>query len=171
MTNWQHLLKHASPDVRELNADVLDGKPPAPTVTVGSPQPIHRGNTTVIDSIKFDSRDEAIRYTVLRHEADAGIISELKCHPTFVVQESFRRDGIEYGAITYEADFSYMRDGYLFVEDVKGTKWNKNRTRKLFRIERDSKLRMKMFVKHCVDDKTIFRVVDRHGTSHPLKWK
>ena len=26
MTDWTHLLKHASPDVQELNADVLDGK-------------------------------------------------------------------------------------------------------------------------------------------------
>lgn len=41
MTDWQHLLKHASPDVRELNADVIDGKQPKPVqaqpVTVDSP--------------------------------------------------------------------------------------------------------------------------------------
>ncbi len=39
MTDWQHLLKHASPDVRELNADVIDGKQtkPVQAVTVDSP--------------------------------------------------------------------------------------------------------------------------------------
>lgn len=38
MTDWQHLLKHASPDVRELNADVLDGKRKlVQAVTVDSP--------------------------------------------------------------------------------------------------------------------------------------
>lgn len=42
MTDWQHLLKHASPDVRELNADVIDGKrtKPVQAVTVDSPMAV-----------------------------------------------------------------------------------------------------------------------------------
>lgn len=37
MTDWTHLLKHASPDVQELNDDVLDGKRKPQAVTVDSP--------------------------------------------------------------------------------------------------------------------------------------
>ena len=169
MTDWTHLLKHASPDVQELNADVLDGKRKPQAVTE-KPRPASK---LIIDGIQFDSRDEAQRYVTLRAMERSGLISCLKCHPTYTLVDGFTDNrGVEYGPITYSADFVYHEDRMVVIEDVKGTKWNKRKTRKLFLIERDAKLRMKMFAhKYCRDVFWEFRVVDKHGEQHQLKWK
>ncbi len=76
---------------------------------------------TTIDGIRFDSRAEARRYSELKLLEMAGEISDLKCHPQFELQPKFKHNGETIRAICYTADFSYMEDGRLIVEDVKST--------------------------------------------------
>jgi len=76
----------------------------------------------VVDGIRFDSRAEARRYGELKLAEMAGEISYLVCHPRFVLQKAFERQGERIRAIEYEADFQYQDNatGGIVVEDVKG---------------------------------------------------
>lgn len=75
--------------------------------------------------ITFDSRVEGERYLVLRGLEIEGKISDLKCQPVFKLSTD---NGPILGLNgkgkqrVYTADFSYMRDGKLIVEDVKPRK-------------------------------------------------
>lgn len=72
---------------------------------------------TVVDGIKFDSRSEAVRWTVLKTMQSAKIISNL--------QRQVRYKLIVNGQLvtTYVADFVYMDlHGKQVVEDVKGVR-------------------------------------------------
>ena len=53
---------------------------------------------------------------------DAGAISNLVVHPTFILQDGFMDalTGERHRAITYEGDFQYTENGVTVVEDVKG---------------------------------------------------
>lgn len=89
----------------------------------------------VVDGIEFDSKKEAQRYCELKLMQRAGVISELQLQKDFELipaqYESFERYGkngqrlrdgrrcVEKSCI-YKADFAYMKDGQLVVEDVKG---------------------------------------------------
>lgn len=78
---------------------------------------------TVIDGVKFDSKKEALRYRVLKLQVHAGIISDLKLQPEFVLQDSFRVKNNTIRAIKYRADFKYINsEGIDTIEDVKGKK-------------------------------------------------
>lgn len=77
---------------------------------------------TAVDGIMFDSRAEARRYAELKLLEMAGEITDLKCHPQFELQPSFKHEGKTIRSINYTADFSYMENGKLVVEDVKGGK-------------------------------------------------
>lgn len=61
----------------------------------------------------FDSKGEHQRFADLALAQKAGLISELRHHPLIEVQP----EGCE--RITYRADYSYMQDGALHVEDFK----------------------------------------------------
>ena len=94
------------------------------------------GNIKVeVDGIKFDSKKEARRYSELTLLQRAGQISDLQLQREFELipaqYETFERYGktgkrLQDGqrciekSCTYKADFSYMKDGQLVVEDVKG---------------------------------------------------
>ena len=83
----------------------------------------YNARKTMIDGIVFDSKAEAERYLFLKSEEQAGNISNLCCHPRYVLQPSFKVDGKTIRAITYTADFSYTSlKGIPIVEDVKGVK-------------------------------------------------
>ena len=82
----------------------------------------YNAEKTVIDGIKFDSKKEARRYAELKLLERAGVISDLKLQPKFVLQEGFRQNGKAYREISYIADFSYVENGKLVVEDTKGFK-------------------------------------------------
>lgn len=94
------------------------------------------GNRKVeIDGIEFDSKKEAHRYWELKLLQRAGKISDLQLQREFELipaqYETFERYGktgkrlqdgkrcIEQSCV-YKADFCYMQDGQLVVEDVKG---------------------------------------------------
>ncbi len=96
---------------------------------------------TTILGHTFDSKKEAKRYLELCALEQAGEITDLKIHPSYVLQEPFEdREGEHHRAITYEADFEYRENGMgpTVVEDVKSAFTAKN---PVFR------LKMKMFLK------------------------
>jgi hypothetical protein len=76
------------------------------------------------DGIKFDSLMEHRRYLDLKLMIKAGIIRDLHVHPAFKLQDKYfstsQRKNIP--AIIYTADFSYLEDSRVVVEDVKGIK-------------------------------------------------
>jgi hypothetical protein len=94
-----------------------------------------------IDGMKFDSGKEGARYLELKLLQFAGAISDLEVQPKFVLQEGFKDPftGERVQAITWKADFRYVENGVVIVEDVKGT----TRRGKVLQTEA-SKLRMKL---------------------------
>jgi len=72
------------------------------------------GNTpTLVDGIRFDSKKESERYIQLRQLESAGVVSDVRCQVPF----EFNHGRVKIG--TYKADFTYLEDGALVVEDVK----------------------------------------------------
>ena len=71
---------------------------------------------TVSGGIKFDSKAEAARHSVLRLMECAGVISDLKLQ----VKYDIKINGTQ--VCTYKADFVYTENGKEVVEDVKGMK-------------------------------------------------
>lgn len=89
----------------------------------------------VIDGIEFDSAKEGRRYSELKLLQRAGVITDLQLQREFELipaqYETFERYGktgkrlqdgkrcVEKSCV-YKADFTYIKDGQLVVEDVKG---------------------------------------------------
>jgi hypothetical protein len=70
-------------------------------------------------AIRFHSKREAERFLALRIEFEAGRISDLAVQPVYPLTVS-APGGTRVSIGTYVADFSYVRDGRVVVEDVKG---------------------------------------------------
>ena len=82
----------------------------------------YHSRKTEIDGILFDSKAEAERYLELKAMQDAGEITELKLQPVYELIPTFRKNGKTYRRTVYKADFSYIQNGQLIVEDFKGFK-------------------------------------------------
>lgn len=82
----------------------------------------YRAKKTTIDGIEFDSAKEAKRYVKLRALEDAGKIQGLRLQVPFELVPSFECDGVKYRGMKYVADFVYVRNGKVVVEDCKGFK-------------------------------------------------
>lgn len=82
----------------------------------------YNNKKTVLDNIKFDSQKEAERYSVLKLLLRCGEISDLKLQPEFILQKAFKKNGKNFRAITYSADFQYFdkKKNKIIIEDVKG---------------------------------------------------
>lgn len=92
----------------------------------------YKNTKTIVDGIEFDSRKEAARYKELKLLEAAGEISNLEMQVKFVLIPTQRepdfvgvRGGIKKGKViekecSYLADFVYIRDGEVIVEDTKG---------------------------------------------------
>jgi hypothetical protein len=79
------------------------------------------------DGIKFDSQRERSHWFHLIQQQAAGLISDLKLQVKFeLTKRNQRDDGTWERASTYIADFTYVRDGKLVVEDVKSEITRKN---------------------------------------------
>jgi len=77
----------------------------------------------VVDGITFHSKKEAERYIVLKLLERTGKISNLILQPKFeIIPKRIRNDGKTTRAAYYIADFQYIKDGEIIVEDVKGFK-------------------------------------------------
>ena len=74
-----------------------------------------------LDGFTFDSQKEARRYSELKLLVRVGEISELELQKSFVLAESvkFNNEPRAKPAIRYVADFAYMENGVMIVEDVK----------------------------------------------------
>lgn len=80
----------------------------------------YNNRKTVIDNIKFDSNAEATRYQFLKILLKTGKIEDLELQPKFLLQPSFKKNGKTIRAINYIADFKYIQDKKVVIEDVKG---------------------------------------------------
>jgi hypothetical protein len=81
----------------------------------------YHSTPTEVNGIRFDSKREANRWAELRLMERAGKIQKLKRQVKYLLIPSQYRDGkcIEREA-SYIADFVYIKDGRLVVEDCKG---------------------------------------------------
>lgn len=81
----------------------------------------YHSTPTEVNGIRFDSKREANRWAELRILERAGKIQKLKRQVKYLLIPSQYRDGkcVEREA-TYIADFVYIKDGHLVVEDCKG---------------------------------------------------
>ena len=73
------------------------------------------------DGMKFDSQKEFKRYIELTAQMQRGEISELQCQVKFELAPKVKIAGEKRAkpALRYFADFTYMSNGKLIVEDVK----------------------------------------------------
>lgn len=92
-------------------------------------------NTKVeIDGIKYDSKKESQRNAYLELMQKQGLISDLKRQVVFELIPTIYEDKVVHlktkdkivqrvaqKAVTYKADFTYVKDGELVVEDVKAS--------------------------------------------------
>lgn len=86
---------------------------------------------TTIDGITFDSKKEGLHYVELKKLEKQGKISNLELQPSFLLQDGFKRDGKKYRPITYIADFRYVENGKVIVEDVKSSFTAKDKVYKI----------------------------------------
>lgn len=78
---------------------------------------------TYYKGIRFDSRKEADRYVELCILQKAGIIFDLQRQVQFtLIPAQYEGKKCVFRATNYYADFTYIQDGRLVVEDVKGFK-------------------------------------------------
>lgn len=73
----------------------------------------YNNSKTSVDGITFDSKKEARRYGDLKNMERAGEISRLELQPQYSFAGPFGHIG------KYKADFRYIRNGEVIVEDVK----------------------------------------------------
>jgi hypothetical protein len=73
-----------------------------------------KSRKTTVDGIEFHSTKEARRYSELRLLERSGAILRLELQPRY----DFVLNGVKLGF--YKADFRYVENGQIVVEDVKG---------------------------------------------------
>ncbi len=96
-------------------------------------------DTINYDGKTFDSKAEYERYIELRIMEKQGLISGLNVHPEYEIipRQLSPAGNVLFRAARYTADFSYVRDGKLIVEDVKS---------EYTRLEKDYILRRKLML-------------------------
>lgn len=83
----------------------------------------YRSRKTVVDGAKFDSQKEANRYCELKILEKAGLIKGLERQKKFVlIPAHMEGKKIIERECSYVADFVYLQNGDIVVEDVKGYK-------------------------------------------------
>ncbi len=80
----------------------------------------YRNKKTQIGMYVFDSIAESKRYKELALLEQAGQIKGLELQPKFLLQEGFKKNGKTFRKIEYIADFMYIENGKVIIEDVKG---------------------------------------------------
>ena len=78
----------------------------------------YNNSKTMVFGILFDSKAEAARYLELRALEKAGAITELHTQVWFELIPAMAGER----SVNYVADFTYIKDGKMIVEDVKGVK-------------------------------------------------
>lgn len=85
-------------------------------VAVKASKSKYRNKKVEFEGIKFDSVKECERYKVLKIKQFGGGISGLELQKVYLIEIN----GVK--VCKYKADFTYVIDGVLVVEDVKGMK-------------------------------------------------
>lgn len=94
-------------------------------------------HTTVeVDGLKFDSKKEYQRYLFLKDAKDKGLITDLRTQVKFELIPAVTEEYVEHLktkdkiktrtlqlAITWTADFVYLKNGEEVIEDVKPSKF------------------------------------------------
>lgn len=76
---------------------------------------------TEVGGVTFDSKREAARWQELLLMQQAGVISQLQRQWTYELQPAFTdNEGKRQAAVKWVADFTYVEDGKVVAEDVKG---------------------------------------------------
>ena len=89
-------------------------------------------NTKVYyDGYKFDSIKEKNHYIALKNLEKVGYISDLKLQVSFLLLDTIKYNGKTYRKTKYIADFTYIKDNKLVVEDVKSEITRKDKTYRL----------------------------------------
>lgn len=79
-----------------------------------------RSKSIIVDGYKFDSLAEERRYQELMLLFKAGDITHPEVHPRFILFPTFKnKAGKTVRGAHYTADFMYMENGVIIVEDVK----------------------------------------------------
>ena len=84
------------------------------------------------DGHEFDSKKEYLHYLGLKQLEKAGIILDLKLQVPFLLIDTIRYKDKTYPKTKYIADFTYIQDDKLVVEDVKSEITRKD---KVYRIK------------------------------------
>ena len=97
----------------------------------------YHSTPTEVNGIRFDSKREANRWAELRILERAGKIQKLKRQVKYLLIPSQYRDGkcIE-RECSYLADFVYIKDGHLVVEDCKGFRTPEYKLKRKLMLER-----------------------------------
>ena len=81
----------------------------------------YNNDWTTVDGIRFQSKEEARYYELLKRKRAEGKIQNFEFQPKYELQPSFKYAGKTIRAITYTADFLiYHLDGTEEVVDIKG---------------------------------------------------
>lgn len=81
----------------------------------------YNSRKVTIDGIRFDSKEEARYYELLKHKRASGEILNYELQPKYELQPAFKRDGKTVRAICYIGDFMiYHNDGSEEVIEIKG---------------------------------------------------
>lgn len=91
-------------------------------------RPKYRNQKVKVNGVTFDSKTEYERYLALKMLEKAGKIKDLKTQVKFELVKGvrFQNEKRKKPALTYIADFTYVKDGELIVEDVKSEITRKN---------------------------------------------
>ena len=82
----------------------------------------YKNRKVTTDNIQFDSIKEADRYIELKILQRAGKISNLELQPKFELIPKYTIGGRSIRKMEYVADFKYIENGKVVIEDVKGMK-------------------------------------------------
>ena len=81
----------------------------------------YNNKKTVVDDIVFDSKNESLYYQALKDMKNNGSIKDFELQPSFLLQESFVKNGKKYRPINYIADFRVINnDDSFYIVDIKG---------------------------------------------------
>lgn len=80
----------------------------------------YKNKKTTIDGITFDSKKEGARYQELKLMEKAGAITCLALQPRYDLLPTVKWNGQTLRKRSYVADFRYIENGKIVVEDVKG---------------------------------------------------
>lgn len=113
--SYEDVLKHNARIKKQTTRDM----PKEEKQIVGQSRSKYGNTKTVINGIKYDSKKEAKRAAELEVQERLGLISNLERQKKYTLQPSFKFMGKTIREISYVADFVYMENGTLVVEDVK----------------------------------------------------